>query len=348
LANGVGPASAASVTVGACGDDMDNARRAWDLPERMRGSLGALAFALALLAATLLVSRSAPAAGDAEAAFRDARVHDEAGEFARALEGYDAVVASAPDSPWAERAVDRIAWLRARSVGDVRGFDGSQAAERAIERLATAGVRVGVNVVLTRASFPRLGETLARARTLGAREAQLLRYKPAGRAASLDYRAQRLTAEQGLAFGGTLRTLSRALCSDGRFPIRIDCALVPFLSTDPELAADPARLARLGVFGCEAGGALAAVTADGRVAPCSFAPATSMRGQDLPRDHQDDEELARWRAWSRSPPEPCGSCSIRDVCKGGCKIVSAFVDGAHGADPECPRVVAWRRAEPRS
>lgn len=230
------------------------------------------------------------------------------------------------------------------TYADVRGFDGSQAAERAIERLARAGVRVGVNVVLTRASFPRLGETLARARVLGAREAQLLRYKPAGRAASLDYLAQRLTAEQGCSFGGTLRALSQALCADGNFHVRIDCALVPFLSTDPELAADPARLARFGVFGCEAGSALAAVTADGRVAPCSFAPATSMRDQDLPRDHHDDEELARWRAWPRSPPEPCASCAIRDVCKGGCKIVSAFVDGAHGADPECPRVMAWRRA----
>src|SRR5207302_1775948 len=67
----------------------------------------------------------------------------------------------------------------------VRGFDGAEAAERAIERLACAGVRVGVNVVLTRDSFARLSETLVRARSLGASEAQLLRYKPVGRAASL-------------------------------------------------------------------------------------------------------------------------------------------------------------------
>jgi hypothetical protein len=86
----------------------------------MRGSLGAVAFALALLTATLLLSRPAPAGGDVEAAFRDARVHDDAGDYARALEGYGAVVASAPDSPWAERAADRMAWLRARSEGDFR------------------------------------------------------------------------------------------------------------------------------------------------------------------------------------------------------------------------------------
>jgi radical SAM protein with 4Fe4S-binding SPASM domain len=232
----------------------------------------------------------------------------------------------------------------AETYARVRGFDGAGAAERAIERLAAAGVRVGVNVVLTRESLPRLRETLVRARALGACEAQLLRYKPAGRAASLDYLAQRLTAAQGRSLAATLRSLSEAMCHDGDFGIRIDCALVPFLSVDEELAGDPARLARFGVFGCEAGGALAAVTATGHVAPCSFAPATALRGAELAQGHERDETLSRWRAWNEAPPEPCASCSIRAICKGGCKVVASFVEGSHGPDPECPRVVAHRSA----
>jgi radical SAM protein with 4Fe4S-binding SPASM domain len=231
----------------------------------------------------------------------------------------------------------------AETYAKVRGFDGAGAAERAVERLAAMGVRVGVNVVLTRESFPRLPETLARARALGACEAQLLRYKPAGRAASLDYLARRLTPAQGRAFAGTLRSLAQSLCT-ADFRLRIDCALVPFLSTDPELAGDPGRLARLGVFGCEAAGALAAVTAAGRVAPCSFAPTTSLRGADLAEGHAHDEDLARWRAWVDAPPEPCTSCRLRAVCKGGCKVVTSFVEGRHGPDPECPRVVDARGA----
>jgi radical SAM protein with 4Fe4S-binding SPASM domain len=225
----------------------------------------------------------------------------------------------------------------------VRGFEGAAAAERAIERLSRAGVRVGVNVVLTRDSYPRLSETLNRARTLGAREAQLLRYKPAGRAASLDYLARRLTAEQARGLGPMLRTLSRALCAadPGGFSIRIDCALVPFLSADEVLGRDPGALARFGVFGCEAAGALAAVTVDGRVAPCSFARPTELAAVSLPQ-HAADPELARWRGWVESPPPPCDSCPLRTVCKGGCKVVASFVSGSHGPDPECPRVLAWR------
>jgi radical SAM protein with 4Fe4S-binding SPASM domain len=228
------------------------------------------------------------------------------------------------------------------TYASVRGFDGADAAERAIERLAAAGVRVGVNVVLTRASFDRLGHTLARARSLGACEAQLLRYKPAGRAASLDYLARRLSPEQARALGPTLRSLGESHCADGAFHVRIDCALVPFLSADDAITRDPGRLARFGVFGCEAGGALAAVRTDGRVAPCSFAAPAELRGEDLANAHAADATLARWRAYVAAPPEPCASCAIRSACKGGCKVVAAFVDGAHGPDPECPRVLEHR------
>src|ERR1019366_10076038 len=121
----------------------------------------------------------------------------------------------------------------------VRGFDASEAAGRAIERLARAGVRVGVNVVLTRQSFPRVHETVARARALGAIEAQLLRYKPAGRAASLDYLPPRLSLDQARSLGPTVRELADTLCAAGDFHVRIDCALVAFLSADAELASDP-------------------------------------------------------------------------------------------------------------
>ena len=221
------------------------------------------------------------------------------------------------------------------AYASVRGFDGAKAAEAAIERLVRAGLTVGVNVVLTRQSFPHLADTLRRARALGAREAQLLRYKPAGRAATLDYLARRLSPEQVDGFVPTLRALAAEHgAGDGAFHVRIDCALVPFLSADPSLEAE--TLARLGVFGCEAGDRLAAMRVDGKSAPCSFA------------EPADGAELARWRAYAAAPDEPCASCTLRPVCKGGCKVVSRFVDERHGPDPECPRVRAHRRPTPKT
>ncbi len=219
----------------------------------------------------------------------------------------------------------------------VRGFDGSSEAESAIARLAERGIAVGVNVVLTRATFDGVRATLERAHALGAREAQLLRYKPAGRAKRLDYLARRLSPEQAERLGPLLRDLARDL-PDLR--VRIDCALVPFLSADPDLTR-PEELTRWGVFGCEAGAALAATRVDGRVLPCSFAEATTIDTADLAGSGwNDDPLLDRFRSFPASPPEPCASCTLRPVCRGGCKIVAQHVDGALGPDPECPRVRA--------
>jgi radical SAM protein with 4Fe4S-binding SPASM domain len=229
----------------------------------------------------------------------------------------------------------------AAAYESVRGFDGAGAAESAIERLAGAGVTVGVNVVLTRATFDQVPATLRRAHELGAREAQLLRYKPAGRARNLDYLARRLSPEQVAALGPLLRRLAREL-PDLR--VRIDCALVPFLSADPDLADRPEEIARWGVFGCEAGAALAATRVDGTILPCSFAAPTSIDASELAGAGWAEEPLlAEFRALPQHPPEPCASCTLRAVCRGGCKVVSSFVDGAIGPDPECPRVRELRR-----
>lgn len=224
----------------------------------------------------------------------------------------------------------------------VRGFDGAAAAESTIRRLANAGVQVGVNVVLTRSTFDDVPRTLRRARDLGAREAQLLRLKPAGRARSLDYLARRLSPEQARALGPLLRSLAREL---PEMRLRIDCALVPFLSADREIASRPEELARWGVLGCEAAGALAATRVDGRIAPCSFAgPSAIDVTQIAGRGWAEDPLLHAFRAFASRPPEPCASCTLAPICRGGCKVVTSYVDGERGPmpdarpDPECPRV----------
>ena len=221
----------------------------------------------------------------------------------------------------------------------VRGFDGSAAAESAIARLAAAGVVVGVNVVLTRHTWARAEETVRRAVALGASEIQLLRYKPQGRARTLDYLAKRLAPAQAAGLG----TLLRALTSEhaGRARIRIDCALVPFLSADAQLAARPQDLAQWGVLGCEAGQLLGAARIDGRMAPCSFTAATELRTEAVGEGWSSDSGLDAYRAYVASPAEPCASCTLRAVCKGGCKVVSQHASGVIGPDPECPRVRAW-------
>ncbi len=219
----------------------------------------------------------------------------------------------------------------------VRGFEGARAAERAIALFAGAGIAVGANVVITRESFEHLRETAERVADLGAGEIQLLRFKPQGRAARIEYLDKRLPPAQVDA----LWEVISHIVEGRRLSVRIDCALVPLLSDALNKLPNPAQtLASLGVFGCEAGRYLTAVDVQGRLSPCSFSHAS--KGGSTDAWHGDDE-LDRFRAYHVSPDEPCRSCVLFSVCRGGCQIVSRYSNGgAFGADPECPQVKRHR------
>ncbi len=207
----------------------------------------------------------------------------------------------------------------------VRGYDGAGVAERAIAALASVGIPAGVNFVVTRASIEAILATAERAAELGAVEMQLLRYKPAGRAASAGYAEHRLAPEQ---IDALWPAIGRVVASR-RVRVRIDCAMVPLLS--PALvAAGVDRVRALGVFGCEAAARLGSVTFDGAAAPCSF-----LRGTP-------PETI---RAYHAALPAPCDACSLVSVCRGGCQAVSLHAKGSLAPDPECPRVRAFASAE---
>jgi radical SAM protein with 4Fe4S-binding SPASM domain len=266
----------------------------------------------------------------------------ELGELARSL-GLLPVVTTSGLGMTRERALSLRSFAQVNvsydgegaAYGEVRGWDGARVAERAMRLLAEAGVPFGVNTVLTRASFPRLASTVRRAEELGAREVQLLRYKPAGRAASASYLAARLSTPQVASLGPALEALGRS----GAVAIRIDCALVPLLS---EHLDDAAVLARFGVLGCEAGRYLAAVRVDGALAPCSFAPAADVAVAAAWTEGawEADPTLASYRAPHEA--EPCRTCPLRTVCRGGCRVVASHLEGDLAPDPECPRVKAHR------
>lgn len=217
----------------------------------------------------------------------------------------------------------------------VRGYPGTDVAERAVRALVGAGVLVGINTVLTRHTVPELDAVAARAVALGAGELQLLRFKPSGRG-GLAYLDTRPTWPQIAELPATLRRLSEL---EG-LAVRVDCAMVPWLAADP--AVDLEQLRLFGVMGCEAGRSLMTTRADGVVGPCSFWGESG--GVVLERDTdawRTAPVLERFRAYAESPPEPCASCPVRAACRGGCRIVAAHLGGdAFAPDPECARVRA--------
>ncbi len=211
------------------------------------------------------------------------------------------------------------------------------ASVRALRLLRGAGVAAGINCVLHRHNFDRMGDVVALAAELGLAEVEFLRYKPAGRGKER-YHEMKLLPEQGQALLPTiLKLLERH-----RVELKVDCSFVPFLAAH----APPLELLqRFGVYGCEAGNVLLAVRPDGRLSGCSFIEETCGRVEGLPEAWEGAAQFRAFRSWTEAAPEPCSSCPYLSVCRGGCRAVAIFAGGGFAEpDPECPRVLAHRAA----
>jgi radical SAM protein with 4Fe4S-binding SPASM domain len=168
----------------------------------------------------------------------------------------------------------------------------------------------------------------------------------------------RCTDAQHRAFLPTILAAAR----EHRVRVKVDCSYTPMLAHH---APDRALLAELAVYGCSGGDFLVGAKADGRLSACSFAPAlvpTARQSEsgalhsrstrplitELASYWTAPDAFGAFRTW-RTAAEPCASCRYHDLCRGGCKVVSAHVTGELSApDPECPRVIdhAARRPTP--
>ena len=225
----------------------------------------------------------------------------------------------------------------------VRGFDGFARADRAVVALRRRTRHVGINCVVTRASFAGLDALFDYARRRRLREVELLRYKPAGRGASA-YAEHRCSDEQHRAFLPTVLALARR----HRRRVRVDCSFTPMVVHH---GAAPALLRWLSLYGCAGGDHLVGARAHGVLTACSFAasPAGAVTVDRLGEYWGRDQAFGAFRAWQSAAAEPCRSCTYLPLCRGGCRVVSAHVAGDPAApDPECPRVLAHAALHNRS
>lgn len=216
----------------------------------------------------------------------------------------------------------------------VRGFDGYQAADKALVRLRAVKREIGINVVVTRVNFDELDALFRHAKKRRLAEVELLRFKPAGRGTQ-GYQGLRCTDRQHRQF------LPRVLAAAKRHRMRarVDCSYTPMIAHH---SPSPDLLGKLAVYGCTGGDFLIGARANGTAVACSFAAAPAGRpAVDQLADYwAEPDAFGAFRTW-RNAEEPCASCTYHSLCRGGCRVVSAHVAGdATRPDPECPRVMA--------
>ncbi|HEX3758115.1 MAG TPA: radical SAM protein, partial [Kofleriaceae bacterium] len=227
------------------------------------------------------------------------------------------------------------------AYAQVRGFDGFARADAAIRALRRVKREIGINVVVTRASFDQIEPLFAYAAERRLSEVELLRFKPSGRGARAYDQLRCSDAQHRALLPAVLAAARRHVVR-----VKVDCSYTPMLVHHRP---DPGLLAELCVYGCTGGDFLVGAKPGGQLTACSFAappPAAPASGIDARpritelRSYWDAPgAFGAFRRW-RDAREPCASCDYHALCRGGCKVVSAHVTGDPAApDPECPRVI---------
>ncbi|THB80730.1 MAG: SPASM domain-containing protein [Desulfobacteraceae bacterium] len=207
--------------------------------------------------------------------------------------------------------------------------------DQAISSLVDAAVPTGINCVLGKRNFDGLEALFAYAGNKGLNEIEILRFKPAGRAANR-YMDESTTFEQNIQLIPHLAGLSEKT----GVTAKIDCSFVPMLCyhNPPKEA-----LHSMATYGCEAGNVLLGVRSNGEVAGCSFLSGSGLSVFDFDKGFSRNPDLERMTGWAENAPAPCKNCDYLEICKGGCRAVSLAMTGdLWSPDPDCPKIVELR------
>jgi radical SAM protein with 4Fe4S-binding SPASM domain len=215
-----------------------------------------------------------------------------------------------------------------------RGIGSGLKAVEAARLLRKNRVRVGINTVLSRKSFPALEELFALAKREKTAEIEVLRFKPSGRGKGI-YHEMRCSDEQNRMLYPELLRLARKY----RMTTKIDCSMMPMICFHEP---DKKKLQKFSAVGCEAGNILLGASPGGVLSPCSFAPPSESTIGSLDFAWDSDPVFKKYREWIDNAPMPCRECDYLDLCRGGCHPLAEFETGDfyHG-DPGCPWVVEY-------
>ncbi|HEY67187.1 MAG: hypothetical protein DRI79_01200 [Chloroflexi bacterium] len=197
----------------------------------------------------------------------------------------------------------------------------------AIEACQTAGLRFGINFLLTRSSLHDLEAVIHLGQAKGAATVNLLRPKPPTTEGDWLER-ESPTARDYRKVGYILKRCQ--LQPETR--LTVDASLT-FLLT----AHQPRTLYRAGVWGCSAARKFVTVTQEGDVLPCSHVRWSDVGDGDVMRAWCESAIFARFRALEDTMRGPCRACDYLSLCR-GCPAVAMAFGGEFGdSDPHCPQ-----------
>ncbi len=209
---------------------------------------------------------------------------------------------------------------------------------QAIENCRAAGLRWGLNFLVTRGNLTALEAVIELGRRLGAASVNILRPKPPTTEGDWLERE----SPDGAGYRAVQKVLHKFKVTSSRLRpetsnpkpqtrLTLDASL-SFLLTDQP----PDRLYRSGVWGCCAARKFVTVTQDGAVLPCSHVRWSDMGEGDFMRAWWQSEVFAWFREQEEMMRGPCRACPYLELCKGCRAVVMAFGGDFADSDPHCP------------
>jgi len=247
--------------------------------------------------------------------------------------------------------VEAVAALREAGLGQVQiSLNGASeetnrttrpnfaAALRALEGCRTAGLRFGINFLVTRSSLVDLETVIRLGQQMGAATVNLLRPKPPTTADDWLER-ESLTAADYRQVADVLHRLQAAAPRPSSLErpttrVTVDASLTFLLTHRP-----PQALYQAGVWGCSAARKFVTVTQNGEVLPCSHVRWSDVGDGDVMRAWRESAVFARFRALEDTMRGPCRACRYLSLCRGCPAVVMAFGGEFGDSDPHCPRQV---------
>lgn len=201
-----------------------------------------------------------------------------------------------------------------------------------VRLLKRSGTDVGLNVLVSRATFDELPRIWSWCATQGISRVLMLKFKLTEN--NHECGDMVLSAAQERSLLALVRQLSRR---HSIMPM-LDCSFFPALAYTRPRKSD---LEFFDVNGCVGGNAILAVTTDGQFKPCSFCRTTYGDARQLSRKlWEASRELEEFRQRRIHPS--CSACAYGDLCNGGCRIaetpwcqngLSSEPDGPGGSSP---------------
>jgi pyrroloquinoline quinone biosynthesis protein E len=210
--------------------------------------------------------------------------------------------------------------------GNARTRPNFAQAVKAVETCRQAGLRFGINALITRDNFRDLPGLARFARRAGAQGLNLLRPKPPSLRPGWLARTS-LGPEENRAFH---RLLMRETMASG-IRLTLDQSL-SFLAFHRR----PGELFRSGVWGCGAGRRFVSIDPAGGVYPCSHYRERVARDGDFMTAWTSSRLLDRFRRLETTIEGACRTCRLVTVCRGCRAVVRAVGGGFTAPDPHCP------------